>query len=91
MWSRTYAVESFDCFSMIQTLTQAGLKSHDKKLFIIRRLAHGCNHFESIGNQLRGKNGSTKCFGRLLLQGSCDASPLWGTRVDGLDRLLLLL
>jgi hypothetical protein len=62
MWVRTYTVESFNCSSMIQTLTQARLKSHDKKLFVIRRLAYGNNHFESIGEQLRGKNGRTGCL-----------------------------
>lgn len=79
-------MESFDGSFMIQTLTQAGLKSHDKKLFIIRGLAHGCKHFESIGKQQIGQNGISNWFRRLLLQGL-----LWGTRVDGLDGLFLLL
>jgi hypothetical protein len=53
------------------------LKSHDKKLFVVRGLAYGRDHFESIGKQLRGKNGRT----RRLLQETCKAGLLWGIRV----------
>ena len=80
MWLRTYTVESFNCSSMIQTLAQTRLKSHDKKLFVTRRLAYGRNHFESIGKQLRGKKRRTR--GLLWLQETCKARLLRGIRVD---------